>query len=257
VKVRLAIQRYVNVINCASHVCRKLVALCLVLLVPSNCQGTIVVLINNGDTLWIGTDSLQGNNTKTATRVACKINKERTFYWAVATPVVADTATNFEFSKVVTAAHLTGTLEHKMKMFIERAKVPLSVELATIKRTYPSDLANFLTYKALFQVLFVGAENGHTRFIWASLNVRESGRKLEIISQGPQTTHSPKGVFTMGEDEAAKAYISDHIDQNPVTLLRDSISRQETAEPDVVGGAISIAKIDPTGLTWIQKGECQ
>lgn len=261
VKPRLTVTRNVNVISRASHVCRKLVAFCLVLFAPGNCRGTIVVLINNGDNIWIGTDSLQSNAAKTMTRLACKINKERTFYWVVATPILADVATGFDFGKVVSRTHLRGTLKHKMRKFIDKSKVPLSGELATIKKTSPDFFANMLTYKALFSVLFVGIEAGHPRFTWAVLNAQESKKgKVEIVSQGPETITSKSGFFSMGEAEAAKVHISAHIGDltdDPVGLIRDSIAAQESAEPDMVGGPISIAKIGPIGLTWIQKGECQ
>ena len=217
-------------------------------------------MINNGDNIWIGTDSFQGNATKTAMRLACKINKEHTFYWAVATPLVADTATGFDFNKVVSATHPKGNLNDKMRTLICKSKVPLSNELAAVKKTSPDYFANFLTYRALFQVLFVGLENGHPSFTWAVLNAQESNGKVEIVSQGPETTGSKLGVFSMGEDKAAKAYISAHIGEltdDPARLIRDSIAAQESEEPEMVGGPISIAKIDPSGFTWIQKGECQ
>jgi hypothetical protein len=261
VEPHFAVARNVYVIKCANHICRKLVALCMALFMVSTCRGTVVILVNNGDNIWVGTDSLQSNATKTAARSACKINRERTFYWAVATPIVADSATGFNFSKVVTEAHPKGTLHDKMRVFINKAQVPLSDELSAIKKTAPDFFATFLTYKALFQVLFIGIENKHPRFTWAVLNAQESKGIVEITSQGPEMIDSAAaGVFSMGEDAAARAYISAHMDElgrDPVRLIRDSITTQAHATPNSVGGAVSIAKIDSAGFSWIQKGNCQ
>jgi hypothetical protein len=248
-KPRLSVTRNINIIRRTSHI-RRLIAFSLILFVSNTCRGTTIVLINKGDTIWIGTDSLQSTEKKSM-RLACKINDEKTFYWAVASPLVADRLTGFDFGELVHKAHLRGDLENKLRMFISTSKAPLSSELSAVKEASPDFFAHLMTLTSLFTVLFVSVEGGNPRFTWVDLKVKESAGKIEIVSEGPQTAKGPLGFLAMGETDAANAYVSLHmreITDDPAQLIRDSINAEISAKPDRVNGPISIARLDATGF---------
>lgn len=112
-----------------------IVLICMVVLAAQYCSGTAVIVLRNGNKLWIAADSMQTDQTGTIFRSDCKILEKGEFYWAAAGPVYSDSRTGFEVKTLVDGIRSKkGTLRSEMNTFIAKSKGPIASELASIRK---------------------------------------------------------------------------------------------------------------------------
>ena len=253
----LAILRYIQIVIRACHYRSFLITLCVVL-PPSLCSATIIVAIQDGESVWVGTDSLLIGSD--GVKFICKIQTGQDFYWAVATPLFIDENTGFDFRKMVQQINPEGGPTNALSAFIIKSKSPIAKEIIAVRGNNPKSFAYFLTFKQMFQVVFFGTENGQPDFVWGALKTNQTDGVVNIIGDGPNSLTAKVGVISTGVNTTAQPYLAAHFGeavQDPEEFIRTSIALQESATPRLDFGPISIARVSPKGFTWIEKGECQ
>jgi hypothetical protein len=236
--------------------------ICLVL-IPPNSMGTTILVVLQGDKVWIATDSLQRSNTREQ-RYACKINSEGGFYWAAGSLVYEDEEAGYSIKRMVSeAASTKGTLLDAMNALIVAAKVDSAKEFSLLKRTSPMDFSKLIQPDhtiLVAKVIFIGKGNGHPpKVIYTILVAREIHGKI-IISGTPIIPPAAHISFELGSYLTAEDYflahqLSPQID--PAPIMRDGIVAEEKAHPLNIGGRVSVLEISPTDSHWREKGECQ
>jgi hypothetical protein len=188
--------------------------------------------------------------------------EEGEFYWAAAGPVYIDIRRGFQVKNLVDRIKSEkGTLRSRMKAFIANSKQPIAKELASIRKDDRTFFAKLLTYNSLLQIVFVGFEEEHPAFVWASLTAREVNGRVVVdgtVEEPPRDQSS--GLLGIGETIQAQEYIrknGSRLATDPIGVIRESIIVQELAEPQMVGGNVSILQISRDGKQWIDKGVCK
>jgi hypothetical protein len=236
--------------------------ICLVLIPPSS-MGTTILVVLQGDKVWIAADSLQKSNTGEQ-RYACKINSEREFYWAAASPVYEDEEAGYSIKRMISeAASTKGTLLDAMNALIVTAKVDSAKEFSLLKHTSPTDFSKLIQPDhtiLVAKVIFIGKGDGHPpQAIYTILVAREIHGKI-IISGTPINPPAAPVNFELGSYSTAQNYFLVHElspQSDPAPIMRDGIVAEEKAHPLNIGGRVSVLEISPTESHWREKGECQ
>ena len=235
-----------------------------IFLTSQSCFATAVVILRKGNTIWIAADSLQTNRTGGITRLACKVMNGGQFWWAAAGPVYSDPATGFEVSAQVDAVKSKrGAIKSKMNSFVSNSKPAFVAELKSIKSRDPIGFAKVMGYHCLIQIAFAGIERGRATFVWTCMTAIEADGQIMISGtpdEAPLKGDPLADMVLLGETTEAASYIRKHkseLNGDPIAVIRQSIVYQESAEPQMVGGEVSILELSSSGAKWVDKGECK
>jgi hypothetical protein len=221
-------------------------------------NGSCIFVVTTPRGVYLAADSQQTSST--GVRYRCKITRDRGFYWAASTPIYDDPVTGFDIPSIVKRVKYHGTLMDKMRAFIKSAKGPVAKEVATIRNGDQITYQDLISGKsALLEIVFVAMEQGSPAFVSGFFTAREVNGNV-IVDGEPVMHHFPE-VVGMGEwSEGAFPYLKAHREKLRIAtgqVIVDSITAQEIATPQIVGGKVSVLRIDAQGAEWEAKGECQ
>jgi hypothetical protein len=110
------------------------------------------------------------------------------------------------------------------------------------------------------EITFVGFENGKTKWSITRFYVRKDKDGLVIEPRSEQRREPPR-IYGVGYWGPAARYVNRHPKESVLDLEGTIIKGlEEAASADPykgVGGPYSILRIDATGHTWTEQGECR
>jgi hypothetical protein len=245
---------------------KLIVLLCLInAAVAPNCFATTVLVLSNGQTVWIAADSLQSGQSPsglTAKRLGCKLNGQGSFYWADSGDVVIDDETHFSVESLMKKVQdKNKSIDQIANEFITVAKTPVLEEVQHLYRVVPDMFGDIPTVGSFvfFSVIFVKPENGkpEVRFVYVGMLV-DHGKFTPKIT-GPFDLY-PMVRNGIGIRDEALHYFDAHqsrIATDPVQLLRDGIALEASDYPGGVGGPTSILELTGKTFRWVDKGACE
>jgi hypothetical protein len=129
-------------------------------------------------------------------------------------------------------------------------------------RAAPEEYVRHFRGQSVLQFLLLGSERGEPQLrIVEFVELGTSDAPLLIVRDGgcPQDCAAPHNAWFLGTHDRIDEFVRSHntaIRQNDERNLDRLIALEYEARPDVVGGPVSIVKVDRAGGTLLRGGAC-
>jgi len=229
--------------------------------------GTAVVALRAPDVLFAAVDSeenylvYQNGESTLERRIVCKVAQPGPFFAIVAG--ISHGTNGFDALAEAEQAWHSGdgldTLTTNIRSAIPRKLVPL------LQSLYAADSAAFVSRyrgQAAVQLLILGAENGspQARIVEFVETGTADSVRLSIRESGcPDECRNPQAAWFLGthdridESVRANSRLIGHPDE---PSLRRLLAIEYEELPDIVGGPVSVVKVNRTGAALIREGAC-
>jgi hypothetical protein len=237
--------------------------------------GTAVVALRSPGLLMAAVDSeettvVYRNGAAAGHRNMCKVTRAGPFFAIVAGLAHGwdgrsdgDDASPFDALREAENAWRPGdTLDSLVARIGEsfpRRLIPL---LEAYYRADPAEYARHYRGQSVLQFLLLGTERGAPQArIVEFLELGTSDAPMLVVRDGgcPQDCAAPHNAWFLGTHDRIDAFVRSHnsaIRENDERNLDRLIALEYEDRPDIVGGPVSIVKVDRAGGTLVRGGAC-
>jgi hypothetical protein len=237
--------------------------------------GTAVVALRSPGLLMAAVDSEEttaayGSNAAPGHRNMCKVTRAGPFFAIVAGLAHgwdgrSDTGDAGPFDALREAAHTwrAGDTLDSFAARIGQAFPPRLIPLLeAFYRADPDEYARHYRGQSVLQFLLLGSERGAPQVrIVEFLEFGTSDAPMLIVRDGgcPRDCAAPHNAWFLGTHDRIDDFVRSHnsaireIDERNLDRL---IALEYEARPDIVGGPVSIVKVDRAGGTLLRGGAC-
>ena len=233
-------------------------------------HGSAIVVIKNGNEVFIGADS----KVKNSRELTCKIRQVNNLFFGLTHYVeIVHPLMGIKIFDAFELATKTGTIKGKIRdkvdYFDKLVEGKLTEVLKIWSSTFSKDEIREIMFgkNELMRAVIIGIENNKPIILERFYSVDNFDViPLRIKTDIPQDINKDNAfVISMGIDTAIDQDIQDikrnkrdrDILLNPIKSINRLITLQASATPDVVGPPIDILRIAPGNVGWIQhKQKC-
>lgn len=228
-------------------------------LAPSSYGTSVLVIETAENSVYLAADGLQSESASGFTRQFCKIKKQGTVYWAVATNFYYHRTTGFDVEKLVASIGTSGSVHSMMKRFNQVATGPLAREVASLKTEDPTEYAEYIAgTRFVVEIAFVGRENGEPTWAVTRFRAKKVGTSVTVTGYLEKRLDPPSATG-LGHWDLGAHYVVDHptdFYSNPTGTIRRGLLREAVAGPKDVAEPFSILVVDSHKDEWLEPGLC-
>jgi len=228
------------------------------------CAATYIIVSRNFDQIVVGADSkvirdiVHSNGKKEVIeRTECKIKPLRQDLFISLDALGRQPASNYDAFIIAKQVATIKSGREVVPAFIESVKVPLVRAVAAIDRTTPGGFRTKYPFGLVLEVAIFGkTENSvfadRIRFFASSGGHNNISITSEIL-RCPGDCPNVGKLQLGGEEQLQESIWKD----GQIEGVRRALAQAIKGHPAIVGPPISIIKITPKGVEWVEKGACK
>lgn len=227
-------------------------------LTQSIIYGTVIVAVRTPGEIIVGADSKASYAGTEYTESHCKINQVGNLFFAAA-KLVGDNKDRFSVKRIASEAiNKGGTISDIVTNFERLVALPLYDLSASIKNNNPDLYEGISSGGSILDILFFGIENNNPTMFYRTFNPLFPPFEPSFSGMRGQVINDDRPAYIcLGHTWP----LAPHITEGPeywkkmglVSGVRNLIQIAIKDDPSMVGGPITILRIDRKGGKWIEK----